>query len=120
MRTHSVVQLNELLRAGLFRFGKRQIGTEADHAEPGGGALAAAEAGARFEFAFERGRQGDHGEIGGGIESDGENAQRGELKKNVAELGRDELGNEGEEEQRGFGIECFGENALAEGAPLWC
>ena len=37
----------------LFCVGKGDVGAEADHAESGGGALACAEGGARFEFAFE-------------------------------------------------------------------
>ena len=58
----------------LFGVGEGEVGAEADHAEAGGGALARAEGGARFKFAFERSGAGDDEEIGGGVERDGQHA----------------------------------------------
>jgi hypothetical protein len=58
----------------LFCVGKGDVGAEADHGESGGGALPCTEAGAGFEFAFERGGEGDDKEVGGGVESDRDDA----------------------------------------------
>jgi hypothetical protein len=99
----------------LFRAGKCDVGAEADHAEAGGSALAAAETGAGFEFAFEGYGERYDDQVGGSVERDGENSQRGELEEEVTAFRRDKLRNEGEEEESGFGIEGFGQDALAEG-----
>ena len=93
-----------VVRRPLFGVGKGDIGAQADHAEARGGALTAAEGGARFKFAFERSGERDDEQVSGGIERHGEDAERGELKEDVAAFGSDELWNEGEEEKRGFGI----------------
>jgi len=103
----------------LFGVGEGEVGAEADHAEAGGDALSAAEAGAGFEFAFERSGERNDEQVGGGVERDGNDAEEGELKKDVAALRCDKLRDEGEEEECGFGIEGFGEDALAEGAAFW-
>ena len=113
-----MLPLNGSLKS--YCVGKRDVGAEADHAESGGGALARAEAGAGFEFAFERGGEGDDKEVGGGVESDREDAERGELQENVAASGCDELRDEGKEEQRSFWVEGFGEDALTESAARRC
>ena len=53
---------------GLFGVGEGEVGAEADHAEAGGGALAATEAHAVFELALEgSGHAYDH-EVGGSIQ----------------------------------------------------
>lgn len=103
----------------LFGVGEGEVGAEADHAEAGGGALSAAEAGAGFKFSFEGSGERNDQQVGGGVEGDGNDAEDGELKKDVAALRSDKLRDEGKEEESGFGIEGFGEDALAEGAALW-
>jgi len=100
---------------GLFGVGKCDVGAETDHAEAGGSALAAAETGAGFEFAFEGSSERYDDQVGGSVERDAENSQRGELEEDVSAFGRDKLRNEREEEESGFGIEGFGQDALAEG-----
>jgi len=114
MEAQLFVEVN--LCRDLFVFGEGEISAEANHAQPRCGALATAKAGARFEFAFERNGERNDQEIGGGVERDRNDTKDGELKKDVATFGSDELRDEGEEKESGFGIEGFGENALAESA----
>jgi|SRR5689334_19368617 len=100
----------------LLRVGEGYVGAEADHAEAGGEALAAAEGGAGFEAAFERHGEKNDEEIGGSVQRDGEDSQHGELPEDMALLRGDELGNEGKEKEGGLGIQHFGDDALAEGS----
>jgi len=104
---------------GLLGVGKCEVGAETDHAETRGGALGAVEADAGFEFAFERSGESDDQEIGGGVEADGDDAEYGELEKDVATFGGDELRDEREKKERGFGVEGFSENSLPESAAFW-
>ena len=99
----------------LLGVGEGDVGAEADHADAGGNTLATAEGGAGFEFAFERNSEGDDEEVGGSVEGDGDGAENGELEKDVAVLGSNELRDEREKEECGFGIEDFGEDALTKG-----
>lgn len=79
----------------LLGVGEGDVGAEHDHAQSGGYALAATEAGVVFEFALQGCGEKDHEEIGGGVKNHGERAQDYELEKDVAAGGGDELRDEG-------------------------
>src|SRR5581483_3554693 len=100
----------------LFRVSEGYVRAEADHADAGGKALAAAQRSAGFQPALQRNREQDDEKVRGGIQRNRKTAEHDELPENVAVLRRDELRNEGKKEQRGLWVQHLGHDALAEGS----
>jgi len=99
-------------KGGLLGVGEGDVSAEADHAETGSNALAAAKAHAALEFALERSGEDNHKKIGGRIEDHRESPENQELQKNMAAFGGDELRDEGQEKQSRLWVENLGENSL--------
>jgi hypothetical protein len=104
---------------GLLCVGEGEVGAEANHAEAGGGALAATETDTLLQLAFQRGGHANDDQVRGGIQSDRDGAKHNELKKYMCVGWGYELRDEGEKKQRGFRIQDLGKNTLTEGTVRW-
>src|SRR6266478_4932398 len=91
-------------KGGLLGVGEGDVSAEADHAEAGSNALAAAKAHAALEFALERSGEDNHKKIGGRIEDHRESPENQELQKNMAAFGAMNCGIKDRKNRAVFGL----------------